>query len=83
MTTSRYHRHIMCDTDGKSDVYDVLRAFAVTDPAVAHAIKKLLAPGQRHAKGYLQDLEEAAWSLSNAIEHAKRTAVPDQVADAG
>lgn len=75
--SSKYHRKIDRDAEGLSDVYDILRAFAVNDSAVAHAVKKLLAPGQRSGgKSYLQDLEEARWSLDNAIDRAKREADP-------
>lgn len=48
------------------DVYDVLRAFGVTCGAVAHAIKKLLAPGQRGHKDHRQDIKEARQSLERA-----------------
>jgi hypothetical protein len=54
-----------------ADVYRVLRAFGVTCPAVQHAVKKLLMPGQRGAKDKLQDLEEALWSVSEAIDMAR------------
>ena len=35
------------------DVYDVLMAFNVTNPATQHAIKKLLMPGNRGHKDKL------------------------------
>ena len=50
------------------DVYDVLFAFEVTNPAIAHAVKKLLCPGQRHQKTKRQDLLEAQVALNRAIE---------------
>ena len=50
------------------DVYDVLKAFNVTQPAVAHAVKKLLAPGKRGVKTWLEDIGEARDSLARAIE---------------
>lgn len=50
------------------DVYDVLTAFGVTNPATQHAIKKLLMPGQRGAKNALQDLAEAKASVERAIQ---------------
>ncbi len=50
------------------DVYDVLDAFNVNDAAVAHAIKKLLAPGQRGSKSVKQDLQEAIQSVNRAID---------------
>lgn len=67
--SSVYHKSIRHNSDGLSDVYDVLRAFEVTDPAIAHAVKKLLAPGKRiGGKEMIQDLREAVWSLNTAIE---------------
>jgi len=50
------------------DVYDVLVAFKVTNPASQHAIKKILASGQRGVKDFDQDLLEAIASLKRAIE---------------
>jgi hypothetical protein len=50
------------------DVYDVLKAFNVTNPATQHAIKKLLASGQRGYKDTQQDLEEAIQSIQRAKE---------------
>jgi hypothetical protein len=48
------------------DVYDVLDAFDVTNPATAHAIKKLLCTGSRGAKDWETDLQEAIDSLERA-----------------
>ena len=50
------------------DVYDVLKAFGVTNPADAHAIKKLLMPGKRGHKDGITDRREAIKSLHRAIE---------------
>jgi len=50
------------------DVYDVLQAFEVTNPAIQHALKKLLAAGQRGHKDMMTDLNEAAWSIQRAIQ---------------
>lgn len=50
------------------DVYDVLVAWHVTNPADAHAIKKLLMPGQRGAKSAEQDRREAIAAIYRAIE---------------
>lgn len=50
------------------DVYDVLIMFDVRDPAIQHAIKKLLACGQRGHKDALEDLQEAKQSIDRAIE---------------
>jgi hypothetical protein len=52
----------------KIDVYDVLKAFNVTNPATQHAIKKLLASGQRGYKDTQQDLDEAIQSIQRAKE---------------
>ena len=50
------------------DVYDVLAMFGVTCPATAHAVKKLLMPGQRGAKTATQDLREAIQAIERAIQ---------------
>jgi len=49
------------------DVYDVLKAFDVRNPAIQHAVKKLLMPGKRGHKDKLQDLLEAKQSIVRAI----------------
>ena len=53
---------------GSHDVYDVLTAFGVTCPAVAHAVKKLLCAGQRGHKDRLTDLREAMTAIARAAE---------------
>jgi hypothetical protein len=50
------------------DFYDVINAFNVTNPATQHAIKKLLASGQRGYKDTQQDLDEAIQSIQRAKE---------------
>lgn len=50
------------------DVYDVLKAFDITCPAMAHAVKKCLAPGKRGVKDSLQDKREAITSIERSIE---------------
>jgi len=60
--------HSTCGGEFLADVYSVLVAFGVTCPARAHAIKKLLMPGQRGAKSTVQDLDEALVSVSRAID---------------
>jgi len=70
---SKYQREFI-SMDGKvfrADVYRVLKAFGVTCPALQHAVKKLLMPGQRGSKDQLQDLEEALLSVSEAIAMAR------------
>ncbi len=55
------------------DVYDVLAAFDVTCPAMQHAIKKCLAPGQRGVKDADQDKAEAIASIKRSIELGKQS----------
>ena len=62
---SKYSRRIGNEV---VDVYDVLMAFNVTNPATQHAIKKLLMPGNRGHKDKLTDLKEAHQSIARAIE---------------
>lgn len=51
------------------DVYDVLNMFEVTCPMKQHAIKKLLVTGNRLGnKNETQDLEEARWSIDEAVK---------------
>jgi len=63
---SKYSRTIKGVT---MDVYDVLRAFEVTSPAIQHAVKKLLMPGARGNKDQLQDVQEALQSIQREIEY--------------
>lgn len=59
---SHYHKRV----EGLEwvDVYRVLELFNVTDPAIAHAVKKLLVAGGRGAgKSINQDVSEAIVSL--------------------
>ena len=55
------------------DVYCVLKAYNVTDQSLGHAIKKLLMPGQRGNKTFIQDLEEAKQAIDRAIDFASET----------
>jgi hypothetical protein len=62
---SKYHRNIK---GASVDVYDVLNAYEVTNPAVQHAVKKLLQAGNRGHKDRATDLKEALQSIERAIE---------------
>ena len=62
---SKYHRIIK---GVMLDYYDIVDAYEVRSSAVAHAIKKLLIPGNRHAKDRMQDLCEARDSIVRAIQ---------------
>ncbi|MCF0178618.1 MAG: hypothetical protein HUJ97_00025 [Bacteroidales bacterium] len=67
---SKYNREII-GLDGKVttvDVYRVLDAFQVTDPATQHAIKKMLCLGLRGHKDYLTDIDDSIESLQKAKE---------------
>lgn len=75
--TSKYTRKITkVPTSGTGDspvtveldVYDVLAAWEVTNPAIQHAVKKLLMPGARGAKSKVQDIEEVLASIKRALE---------------
>lgn len=63
---SKYHRTLPGNSTA-TDIYDILEAYDVTSPSIAHAIKKLLLPGQRGAKTRLEDLREARQSIERAI----------------
>lgn len=67
---SKYDREII-GIDGMVttvDVYRVLEAFGVADPATQHAIKKMLCTGLRGHKDYLTDLNDSIDSLQKAKE---------------
>lgn len=63
---SKYHREIKKGV--LVDVYDVLSAFEVINPAMQHALKKMLEPGKRGVKDTVQDMKEAIQSIERAIE---------------
>lgn len=48
----------------KIDIYTVLNLWRVTDPCLAHAIKKLLVNGNRGAKDSQKDIQEAIDTLT-------------------
>lgn len=50
------------------DIYRVLKLFGVVDNEIGHAVKKLLAPGQRGVKEKVQDIKEAIASLERHLE---------------
>lgn len=64
--TERRHNHYFKDVNHLAtvDVYRVLELFEVTNPSIAHAVKKLLVAGGRGAgKDISQDIQEAMDSL--------------------
>lgn len=51
------------------DIYRLLDLFGVTDQALGHAIKKLVAPGGRGAgKDFRKDVQEAIDTLTRRLE---------------
>ena len=59
------HGHYFKDVSHlkKIDVYRVIDLWEITDPAIQHALKKVLAAGKRGAKNQSQDVAEAIDSL--------------------
>ena len=71
---SKYDREIV-SKDGKTkcvvDVYDVLKAFEVQNPALQHLIKKALCTGLRGHKSKQQDLQDIFDSAARAKDLEK------------
>ena len=67
------HSHYFKDVSNFDaiDVYRVLELFDVVDPAIQHAVKKLLCAGGRGAKTMPQDVQEAIDSLNRWKEMRK------------
>lgn len=66
---NKYTREIKPDVF--VDVYDVLRAFEVTDPCLQHLAKKALCAGLRGHKDRMTDLQDIKASIERAIEMHK------------
>lgn len=62
---NKYQRVIRSET---VDVYDVLSAFNVTNPALQHLIKKALCAGLRGHKDKQTDMEEILSAAKRALE---------------
>ena len=77
MASSRYLKLVRPSLTGQQtagvyvDIYDVLMTWKVTCPATQHAIKKLLAAGERGHKDRLTDLVEAGDAVRRAVELEK------------
>ena len=65
---SKYHREVAPGV--WIDVYDVLKAWNVTCPALQHLIKKALQPGERGHKTLDQDMKDIVASAIRAQELA-------------
>jgi len=63
---SKYHREIKPGV--WVDCYDVLQAWAVTNPALQHLIKKALQPGERGHKDLETDMNDIIASAKRAKE---------------
>jgi len=72
MSHSHYFKDV--STLRSIDVYRVLELFEVVDPAIQHAVKKLLCAGGRGAKTMPQDVQEAIDSLNRWKEMRKEDA---------
>lgn len=65
VTPSKYTKEI----NGKPvDIYDILKAYNVTNPALQHLIKKALCAGLRGHKDRLTDMREILESAKRALE---------------
>ena len=63
---SKYHREIKPGV--WVDVYDVINAWKITNPAQQHLAKKALQAGDRGHKGYAEDMRDIIASAGRAIE---------------
>lgn len=64
MEHEKYNHYFKPCPYDKIDIYRVLRIFNVTDPCIAHAIKKLMVAGGRGEKSIEKDIQEAIDSLN-------------------
>ena len=69
MSNKKYQREIKPGVF--VDVYDLLRAWRVEDPALQHLIKKALAVGQRGHKDAAEDYKDICDSAERALEMFK------------
>ena len=76
-TGSKY-RKIIVGVDKKEsaivDIYSVIRAFCITDPALQHGIKKIAMPGLRGKGTEADDLIEATDCILEAAHEAVKMA---------
>jgi hypothetical protein len=71
VSTNKYERACPYPT---IDVYRVLELFNVTNPAIQHAVKKLLCTGIRGGKDFDQDLAESIQALTRLQEMRREDA---------
>ncbi len=63
MTDRKFSHYFRQSPTTTIDVYRILLLFEVTDPALQHALKKVIAAGKRGAKDAAKDVREAIASL--------------------
>ena len=61
------------------DVYSVIEAYRITCPARQHALKKLLAAGERDKGSQLEDLQGVIDSMHRAVELQKQREIDGKV----
>lgn len=64
------HDHYFRDVSHlkRIDIYRFLALFEVNDPAIQHAVKKLVCAGKRGTKDRERDYREAIDSISRALQ---------------
>lgn len=71
MDKNKYHRSIQDingnEMQGLIDVYSVIKAFNITNPAQQHMIKKALCAGLRGKNDYKNDMLECHQAIDRAI----------------
>lgn len=68
---SKYHKDV--SKYNKIDVYDLIQIYEVTNPALQHALKKILMAGQRGHKDFQQDCQD----IIDSVQRAK-TLIPKE-----
>lgn len=70
---SSKHKHYFKDVSklNEVDVYAILYLFEVTDPCIAHVVKKLLCTGKRGHKDFERDLQDSIDSLVRCMTLTK------------
>lgn len=70
---SSKHKHYFKDVSKlkEVDVYAILYLFEVTDPCIAHVVKKLLCTGKRGHKDFERDLQDSIDSLMRCMTLTK------------
>jgi hypothetical protein len=64
--TERKHSHYFKSVEGYDtiDVYRVIELFGITDPCIAHALKKLAVTGGRGSKSIERDVQDVIDTLT-------------------